>query len=131
MHYETVVNRYNYLTTVSLHARERILRGKQKNQRNMTYHEIILTIDYEQISSIVAKKVVEKLNSQCLLQHQPSPKRISGIRELAKHLGCSVSKGQDLKNKEIIPFYTIGKRVFFDPDKIDEAIKERKDTGHG
>ena len=92
---------------------------------------IVMTIDYEQISSIVAKKVVEKLNSQGLLQHQPPKEKISGIRKLAEYLGCSASKAQELKNKGLVPFYTIGRRVFFDPNKIDKAIKGRKDADHG
>lgn len=87
---------------------------------------INLEMDYEEISSILAKKIAEKLEGRIAPPYQAvERKRIDGIRGLANHIRCSVSKAQDLKNKGKIPFHEVGKRVFFYSDEIDEAIKHK------
>lgn len=93
---------------------------------------ISLGIDYEQISSILAKKIAEKLEDYISpTQQAVERKRIDGIRGLASHIKCSVSKAQDLKNKGIIPFHEVGKRVFFYSNEVDEALKSKKGDIHG
>ncbi|MEY8609342.1 DUF3853 family protein [Parabacteroides segnis] len=83
-----------------------------------------IEIDVEKLSSVFAKKVIEMLDEQATSPPQINErKRIDGIRGLANHIRCSVSKAQDLKNKGKIPFYEVGKRVFFYSDEIDEALK--------
>lgn len=88
---------------------------------------ISLELDWEQLSSILAQKISEKLED-----HNPSlnqtveRKRIDGIRGLASYVRCSVSKAQNLKNKGVIPCNEVGKRVFFYSDEIDEALKCKK-----
>ncbi|MBE6245840.1 MAG: DUF3853 family protein [Bacteroidales bacterium] len=51
--------------------------------------------------------------------------KIKGIRGLAKYLGCSVSKAQDMKNKGLLPYYNVGKLVHFFSGEVDNALKGR------
>lgn len=95
-------------------------------------HNLIkLELDYEELSSILAKKIAEKLEDCIPPPYQAvERKRIDGIRGLANHIRCSVSKAQNLKNKGKIPFHEVGKRVFFYSDEIDEALKSKKGGLH-
>lgn len=85
-----------------------------------------IEVDVEKLSSVFAKKVIEMLDEQTAFPPQINEReRIDGIRGLANHIRCSVSKAQDLKNKGKIPFHEVGKRVFFYSDEINEAIKHK------
>ena len=48
---------------------------------------------------------------------------LRGIRALAVYLGVSTATAQRLKNEGKVPFSQVGKRVFFVPCEVDNAIK--------
>lgn len=88
-----------------------------------------MIIDFQRISDFIAEKVAEKV-AEKLSIHQEEPQeckgdRIYGIRGLAKFLGCSPCKAQDLKNQGLIPFYSIGKKVYFFENEVTNALKGR------
>ena len=48
---------------------------------------------------------------------------LRGIRALAVYLGVSTATAQRLKNEGKVPFSKVGKRIFFVPCEVDNAIK--------
>ncbi len=51
-----------------------------------------------------------------------SPGYIKGIHGLARFLGISTTKAQKMKNEGMIPCYQTGRTIFFDPEKVREAV---------
>lgn len=43
--------------------------------------------------------------------------------EVAKYLGCTVQNVHDKKNKGLLPYHKIGKKVFFKKKDLDEVTK--------
>ncbi len=87
-----------------------------------------MVIDLKRISDFLAERVAEKVAEKILQREEPQEEkgsRISGIRGLASFLGCSPCKAQDLKNKGLIPFYHIGKKVYFFENEVANALKGR------
>jgi len=80
---------------------------------------ITLNVDYRQIAALIA----EKLANQQIKEPENSQK-IRGIRGLAAYLGVSTSTAQKLKNLNLVPFWTIGNRVYFDSDSVEKAIRQ-------
>lgn len=83
-----------------------------------------IELDYD----LLAEKVVERVVGKFPKPPSETPTerhKIFGIRGLASHIGCSVSKAQSLKNEGTIPFYEYGNRVFFYGDEVDNALKRR------
>jgi len=64
---------------------------------------------------------VSKMPIQPTANPIQTTKPLRGIRQLARFLGCSPATAQKLKNKGLIPYYTIGNRVFFEPDKVNSV----------
>lgn len=64
---------------------------------------------------------VSKIPIQPTAKPNLTTKPIRGIRQLAEFLGCSPATAQKLKNRGLIPFYNIGNRVFFEPDKVNSV----------
>jgi len=64
---------------------------------------------------------VSKIPIQPTAKPNQTTKPIRGIRQLAQFLGCSPATAQKLKNRGLIPFYNIGNRVFFEPDKVNSV----------
>lgn len=87
-----------------------------------------MIIDFQRISEFIAEKVAEKVAEKILKQEEPKEdkgNRIEGIRGLSTFLQCSISKAQDLKNKGLVPFYNIGKKVYFFENEVTNALKRR------
>lgn len=82
--------------------------------------QIDLVIDYDLLADKVAERIAPKEEPQ-----ESKGGKINGIRNLAKFLGCSPCKAQDLKNKGLIPFYNIGKKVYFFENEVTNALKRR------
>lgn len=82
--------------------------------------QVNVIIDYD----LLADKVAERIAG-----HNPDKgetdkgRRIDGIRGLAAYMMCSPSKVQNMKNAGLLPFYEIGRKVFFYTAEIDEALK--------
>lgn len=83
--------------------------------------QIELEIDYD----LLADKVCERLEDKKTLTEENAGKgeKVFGIRGLAKALGCSPCKVQDLKNRGMIPYYNIGKKVYFFLNEVNDALK--------
>ena len=82
---------------------------------------IELNLDYDLLAEKIAKRIT-------LPKEEPKEEkgnRIDGIRGLSAFLQCSISKAQDLKNKGLIPFYHIGKKVYFFENEVTNALKRR------
>lgn len=87
-----------------------------------------MVIDLKSISDFLAERVAEKVAEKILQQEEPKEEkgnRIDGMRGLSAFLQCSLSKAQDLKNKGLIPFYNIGKKVYFFENEVTNALKGR------
>lgn len=82
--------------------------------------QIDFVIDYDLLADKVAERIAPKEEPQ-----ESKGGKINGIRNLAKFLGCSPCKAQDLKNKGLIPFYNIGKKVYFFENEVNNALKGR------
>ena len=83
--------------------------------------EILLSdSDCQRIAEMTAKRLAD------LIQPKAAQERVQilGIRGLAKHLNCSPSHAQALKNEKKVPFYNHGNRVFFYSDEVDKSLKK-------
>lgn len=80
----------------------------------------------QQIESAVRKALKLLPTSQSITEETKVKIKLCGIRNGAAYVGCAPSTFQKLKNLGKIPFYEVGKRVFFYSDEIDEALKCKK-----
>ena len=81
-----------------------------------------LTIDYD----LLADKVAERIAGNIPDKGDTSDKgqKVYGIRVIAEYIGCSPAKAQNMKNAGILPFYEVGRRVFFYTSEVDKALKK-------
>lgn len=95
------------------------LQSQTKKTKTMT--QVNVTIDYD----LLADKVAERIAGHNSDKGGTTDKgrRIDGIRGLAAYMMCSPSKVQNMKNEGLLPFYEIGRKVFFYTAEIDEALK--------
>ena len=91
-----------------------------------------LFISFQRFVEAIAEKAAEEALKKAGAISEKAPekveekgKQISGIRGGAAYLGCSPSKMQDLKNKGLVPYYRIGKKVYFYACELDNALKGR------
>lgn len=80
-----------------------------------------LNLDYDLLAEKIAARIT--LPKEELIEERGN--RIDGIRGLSAFLQCSISKAQDLKNKGLVPFYNIGKKVYFFENEVTNALKRR------
>lgn len=88
--------------------------------------EIELKIDYRRLADQICD-VIEERN---ILAPIPETKgnRIDGIRGLAKFLQCGLTKAQDIKNQGLVPFYNIGRKVFFYEKEVIRSLKTQENA---
>lgn len=81
-----------------------------------------LSIDYD----LLADKVAERLAGNPPVTGETADKgqKVYGIRGIAEYIGCSPAKAQNMKNAGILPFYEVGRRVFFYTSEVDKALKK-------
>ncbi len=82
---------------------------------------ITLNVDYRQIAALIAEKLA---NEQA--KEPENSQKIRGIRGLAAYLGVSTSTAQKLKNLNLVPFWTIGNRVYFDSVAVEKAVRKNE-----
>lgn len=80
-----------------------------------------MRIDFEIDYDLLADKIADRI---CPQRVEEKGTVIHGIRGLANYLHCSPSKAQDLKNKGIIPYSEVGRKVFFNSREVDIALKK-------
>lgn len=80
-----------------------------------------LNFDYD----LLADKIAARITLPKEETKEEKGNRIEGIRGLSSFLQCSLSKAQDLKNKGLVPFYNIGKKVYFFENEVTNALKRR------
>ena len=56
-------------------------------------------------------------------QSQPHPIRLTGDKAAAAYLHCSVVSVQNLRNSGAIPFYRMGRKVYYLSTELDEALR--------
>lgn len=71
-------------------------------------------------------KIINQNGLSIAYQQKPQQEPIRGIEGLAKFLKCSPVTAQKLKNSGKIPYSQYGRIVMFDPDKVMEALENRK-----
>ena len=82
---------------------------------------INLDLDYD----LLAEKIAKRITLSKEETKEEKGNRIDGMRGLSAFLQCSLSKAQDLKNKGLVPFYNIGKKVYFFENEVTNALKGR------
>ena len=85
-------------------------------------------IDYflDRLAKRVAEEVAVQIGDQQPEKVAFSDKgqKVYGIRGIAAYIGCSPAKAQNMKNAGILPFYEVGRRVFFYTSEVDKALKK-------
>lgn len=85
-------------------------------------------IDYflDRLAKRVAEEVAVQIGDQQPEKVAFSDKgqKVYGIRGIAAYIGCSPAKAQNMKNAGILPFYEVGRRVFFYTAEVDKALKK-------
>lgn len=82
-----------------------------------------LSIDYD----LLATKVAERLTGNTPATGETDKgRKVYGIRGIADYIGCSPAKAQNMKNAGILPFYEIGRRVFFYTAEVDNALRRAR-----
>ena len=84
-------------------------------------------IDYflDRLAKRVAEEVAVQIGDQQPENVAFSDKgqKVYGIRGIAEYIGCSPAKAQNMKNAGILPFYEVGRRVFFYTAEVDAALR--------
>lgn len=80
------------------------------------------TLTFEIDYDLLAEKIAARLRPE---DREPEEKGIiiHGIRGLAKFLGISPSKAQDLKNRGAVPYSAVGRKVFFYAKEVEAALR--------
>lgn len=74
---------------------------------------------FELIENVVRKVVKEELAG--IAESKPKG-YIKGIKGLAEFLNIGMSKAQQMKNDNSIPYTQYGRTVLFDPEKVSTAL---------
>ena len=80
-----------------------------------------LSIDYDLLADKVAERIAGSI--QDTGDTSDNGQKVYGIRGLAEYIGCSPAKAQNMKNAGILPFYEVGRRVFFYTAEVDAALR--------
>ena len=86
--------------------------------------QINVVIDYD----LLADKVAERITGNVKDKGDTTDKgrKVYGIRGIAEYIGCSPAKAQNMKNAGLLPFYEVGRRVFFYTAEVDKALKKKE-----
>lgn len=80
-----------------------------------------LTIDYDLLADKVAERIAGNIPDKG--DTTEKGRKVYGIRGIAEYIGCSPAKAQNMKNAGLLPFYEVGRRVFFYTAEVDAALK--------
>ena len=83
---------------------------------------ILSPVAISDLVDMIANEVESRLTHNTNPTSSLPKSHIKGIHALAKFLGISPSKAQQLKNEGIIPFFQNERLVLFDPEKVCEAM---------
>ena len=81
-----------------------------------------LSIDYDLLADKVAERIAGSIPDKGDTSADKGQK-VYGIRGIAEYIGCSPAKAQNMKNAGILPFYEVGRRVFFYTAEVDAALR--------
>lgn len=99
--------------------------------------ELILGAFLDMIADRVVKRMSDQQNEmfekmkQQVLKDQVANEmlvheRLSGLRAIAKYIGCSIQTVQKMIENGVFPTYNIGNRTLAYTDEIDQGIKDAK-----
>lgn len=112
---------------LSFFYRHYILLYLAKNFQTDMGNETREMIDYflDRLAKRVAEEVAVQIGEQQPEKVAFSDKgqKVYGIRGIAEYIGCSPAKVQNMKNAGILPFYEVGRRVFFYTAEVDAALR--------
>ena len=112
---------------LSFFYRHYILLYLAKNFQTDMGNETREMIDYflDRLAKRVAEEVAVQIGDQQPEKVAFSDKgqKVYGIRGIAEYIGCSPAKAQNMKNAGILPFYEVGRRVFFYTSEVDAALR--------
>jgi len=81
-----------------------------------------LSIDYDLLADKVAERIAGR-NPDKGGTTADKGQKVYGIRGIAEYIGCSPAKAQNMKNAGKLPFYEVGRRVFFYTAEVDAALR--------
>jgi len=89
---------------------------------------ILSPISVDDLVNQIATEVERRTISRIAPSSPPTPNpaepiRLHGDRAGASYLGCSVMTIQSLRRSGSIPFYRLGRKVFYLSNELDEALK--------
>ena len=112
---------------LSFFYRHYILLYLAKNFQTDMGNETREMIDYflDRLAKRVAEEVAVQIGEQQPEKAEFTDKgrKVYGIRGIAHYIGCSPAKAQNMKNAGILPFYEVGRRVFFYTAEVDAALR--------
>lgn len=83
-----------------------------------------LSIDYDLLADKVAERIAGSIPN--MVDTSDKGQKVYGIRGIAEYIGCSPAKAQNMKNAGLLPFYEVGRRVFFYTAEVDKALKKKE-----
>ncbi len=84
----------------------------------------LIVVNTEELREIFREVVFEAIAS--IEKTTPPEPFIKGIHELANFLRVSPARAQKLKNEGVFPFWQDGRTLLFDPEKVREAMINKK-----
>ncbi len=82
-------------------------------------------MDVETIEAAVRRAVREELAKLLPEAIRRVQRRLIDARELASQLGVSVRTIRSWQARGLIPYIRVGRRILFNPDEVEAALKER------
>lgn len=84
---------------------------------------VLFAVSQEELTSIIKSSVAEVLHSRETKQKE---KQLLNAKEVCELFGIHMSTLNKWKARNKIPFKRLGKRVFFEREKILEAMKDSR-----
>lgn len=84
--------------------------------------QVNVIIDYDLLADKVADRLIG--NPIVVKRNADKGEKVYGIRGIAAYIGCSPSKAQHMKNEGLLPFYEVGRKVFFYTAEVDAALRK-------
>ncbi|MCL2434589.1 MAG: hypothetical protein FWD09_00440 [Lentimicrobiaceae bacterium] len=92
-----------------------------------TDEKFVVQLTVQQLKEIICEVIATSFTANTLPKYESTAtergKKLTGLRELSKHIGCGVNSALKIKNEGKVPYSKIGNRFYFYSNEVDIALQ--------
>jgi len=90
--------------------------------------KFVVHLTVEQLKEIICEVLATSFTANTLPKYESTAtergKKLIGLRELSKYIGCGVNTALKIKNEGKVPYSQIGNRFYFYSNEVDVALRK-------